>query len=133
MFVLGHCKSLVSAPSATTGPRPCTVIHFYRTHTSNKTMSLLLSLCSLLTCHFLDTKQMRSSMLTSLCQLHKNDQKHMSQEVFTSRHGLFAQISLSVGKTLKRFKHQNMFHDVFLRFVGNGNSECLQNVALFHH
>ena len=31
------------------------------------------------------------------------------------------------------FKHQNMFYDVSLRFVGNGNSECLQNVALFHH
>ena len=26
-----------------------------------------------------------------------------------------------------------MFHDVSLRFVGNGNSECLQNVLLFHH
>ena len=26
MLVLGHCKSLVSAPSATTGPRPCTVM-----------------------------------------------------------------------------------------------------------
>ena len=38
----------------------------------------------------LDTKQMRSRQLTSFCQLHKSDQKHMSsQKVFTSRHGLF--------------------------------------------
>ena len=45
----------------------------------------------------LDTKQMRSRLLTSFCQLHKSDQKHMSsQKVFTSRHGLFVQISLSV-------------------------------------
>ena len=45
----------------------------------------------------LDTKQMRSRLLTSFCQLHKSDQKHMSsQKVFTSRHGLFVQKSLSV-------------------------------------
>ena len=46
----------------------------------------------------LDTKQMlRSRQLTSFCHLHKSDQKHMSsQKVFTSRHGLFAQISLNV-------------------------------------
>ena len=105
--------------------------HFYRTH-ANKTMSLLLSLCSLLTCHFLDTKQMRSRMLTSFCQLHRKRSKtHVVTKVFTSRHGLFVQISLSVWKTLKHFKHQNMFHDVSLRFVGNSRSEFLQNVALF--
>ena len=35
-------------------------------------------------------KMMRSRQLTSFCQLHKSDQKHMSsQKVFTSRHGLF--------------------------------------------
>ena len=38
----------------------------------------------------LDTKQMPNRMLTSFCQLHKSDQKHMSShKVFTSRHGLF--------------------------------------------
>ena len=37
----------------------------------NNEMSLLMLLCSLLMCHFLDTKQMRSRMLTSFCQLHK--------------------------------------------------------------
>ena len=49
-------------------------------------MSLLLLLCSLLACHVLHTKQMRSRILTSFCQLHKKkDQKHMSsQKVFTS-------------------------------------------------
>ena len=60
--------------------------------------------------------------------------KHMSsQKVFTSRHGLVVQISLSVWKTLKHFKHQNVFHDVSLRLVSNSSSEYLQNVARHHH
>ena len=69
------------------------------THTSNKfkgDVSAHVALV-LVDVSLLDTKQMRSRLLTSFCQLHKSDQKHMSsQKVFTSRHGLFVQISLSV-------------------------------------
>ena len=62
--------------------------HFY-THKQQKHI-LLMSLCVLVGVSRLDTKMMRSRQLTSFCQLHKSDQKHMSsQKVFTSRHGLF--------------------------------------------
>ena len=48
--------------------------HFYRTQTSKKRRCLCCCCyVSLLTCHFLDTKQMGSRMLTSFCQLHKKN------------------------------------------------------------
>jgi hypothetical protein len=82
--------------------------HFYRTHKQARKMSLLLLLCLLLTCHFLDTKRCGwvPHIDIFLSTFTKNDQKRMSsQKVFTSGHGLFVQISLSVWKNWKHFKH----------------------------
>ena len=61
----------------------------FTTHTSNRNVSAHVAMV-LVGVSLLDTKQMRSRQLTSFCQPHKSDQKHMSsQKVFTSRHGLF--------------------------------------------
>ena len=51
-------------------------------------------------------KMMRSRVLTSFCQLHKSDHKNtcLHKKVFTSRHDLFVQISLSVMKTIETFQ-----------------------------
>ena len=69
----------------------------------------------------LDTKNDAESPVDIfLSTSQKRSQKHMStQKIFTSRHGLFVQISLSVWKLLKHFKHQNVIHDVSLRSISN--------------
>ena len=79
-----------------------------------------MSLWFLLVCHALTQNDAESPVDIFLSTSQKRSQKHMStQKVFTSRHGLFVQISLSVWKLLKHFKHQNVIHDVSLRSISN--------------
>ena len=57
----------------------------------------------------LDTKQMRSRLLTSFCQLHKSDQKHMSHKSLYIKTWFVCSNKFECLKTLKHFKHQNIY------------------------
>ena len=98
----------------------------------------------------LDTKRMRSRMLKSFCQLHKKCSKtHVvtkslysmtwfvcsNKFVFEKRGNISNTNVLTKKPVVFGFSKKNCkrIHDVSLRFVGNFNSECLQNVALCHH
>ena len=73
---------------------------------ATKEISLPLSLYFLLTCHFLTQNRCGVTdifLSTSQKKTIKNTCRH--KKSFTSRYGLFVQISLSVWKTLKHFKH----------------------------
>ena len=43
---------------------------------------------------------------------------------------MFLQIYLNIWKILKYFNYEKIFHNISLRFLGNDNSEYLQNIII---
>ena len=124
--------------------------HFYRTHASNKTMSMLKSLCFLLTCHSLT--QNRCGVICWHLSVNFTKIRSKTHVVTKSLYIMIWFVCLNKLECLKnvetfqtptfspktcclRFPNKlcKRIHDVSLRFVGNSSSECLQNVAIFHH
>ena len=122
--------------------------HFYRTHKQQDDVYAQVEMF-LVDVSFLDTKQMRSHMLTSFCQLHKNTFKNTCRHKKSLHHDMVCLNKLECLKNVETFQTPTFspktcclrfpnklckrIHDVSLRFVGNSSSECLQTVAIFHH
>ena len=113
-------------------------------------MSLLLLLCFLVDVSLLDTKTDAESLVDIFLS---TSQKRSKTHVVTK--SLYIMIWFVCLNKLECLKNVETFqtptfspktcclrfpnklckriHDVSLRFVGNSSSECLQNVAIFHH
>ena len=92
-------------------------------------ISLLLSLYSLVTYHFLDRKQMRNRTLTSFCQFYKKTIKNTCRNK-KSLHQDMVCFFKYIWIFEKYFNYEKIFHNISLRFLGNDNSEYLQNIII---